>query len=108
MAPDAADPDHQTIASTELSGEIDLSNARAIGEGLIDALSPAGELVVDVRRVSFIDSQGIAMMVRLHERAAELGGRVIWDGVQPQALRVLQITNLDARLDIRPADGGAP
>jgi anti-anti-sigma factor len=61
-----------------------------------------------VRGVTFIDSQGIATMVRLHERAAGLGGRVIWSGVQAQALRVLQITSLDARLDIRPADGGAP
>jgi anti-sigma B factor antagonist len=87
-----------------LDGEVDLSNARVLESALREALDGgAGRVVVDMRALSFIDSTGIACLVRLlHEDVADRLRFVHSDS--PAVLRVLRLTGLEEKLT--PADPG--
>ena len=45
-----------------LAGEIDLANAPAIGREIVNHLSAAAVVLVDLTRVSFLDSAGVRLL----------------------------------------------
>ena len=62
-----------------LSGELDHHEARAALrelDELLDGCLPR-DCVLDLKELSFMDSSGIALMIRVGRRMKELGGRVI-------------------------------
>lgn len=62
----------QGSAIATLSGEIDLSNAEAIGRSIAESISNQElKLVVDLQAVGYLDSAGIGMLFRLSRRLAE-------------------------------------
>jgi len=81
----------------ELVGEIDISNADGIGatvDRLIDA--EAKPLVVDLTKLEFMDSSGIAMLLRAAARAGSIEVRNPSDVVK----RLIECTGLAAVLHI--------
>jgi anti-sigma B factor antagonist len=84
----------------QLGGEIDLANASPIGDALCAALDRAvTPVLVDLSQVSFIDSSGIAMMLRVHKHAVASHRMVWWQGVQPGPSTVFEICALDQVLN---------
>lgn len=49
----------------EVAGEIDLSNASSLERQLLGALQDADALVVDLHRVAYLDSSGLACLHRI-------------------------------------------
>jgi anti-anti-sigma factor len=85
----------------ELAGEIDMANAGTLGDCLCQAIDlTGGGLVIDMTAVSFLDSSGMAMMMRVHRAAAARGGCAIWRGIQPFTATALVVTGLDKLLVI--------
>jgi anti-sigma B factor antagonist len=85
----------------ELSGELDISSASNVESRLmeLETRSPAW-LILDLRRVSFIDSTGLSMIINADGRARKEGRRltiVSGDGV-PR--RILRTVGLEERLDV--------
>ena len=87
-------------------GELDLSTAPEL-EGPLDEAIAAGDasLVVDLSECEFIDSTGIALIVRAWQqldRAAEGDGtgRVVICSSNHQVQRVLEITGLELSISI--------
>src|SRR5919206_4160598 len=85
----------------ELSGELDISSASGIESRLLDLerREPA-RLLLDLRRVNFIDSTGLSMIINADGRARKAGRRltiVSGDGV-PR--RILRTVGLEDRLDV--------
>ena len=66
-----------------LIGELDHHAAREIGGRL------------DWSGVTFMDSSGIAVVMRVRQRVRDLGGAVTLRGVRPQARKVLDAAGLD-------------
>jgi anti-anti-sigma factor len=92
----------------ELGGEIDLANARPLGDALCGALDrTTGAMVVDLAAVSFIDSSGIAMMLRVHQYAENLERTLSWRGVAPGPARAFEICGVFDVLNIEPAPRAA-
>jgi anti-sigma B factor antagonist len=56
-------------------GEIDLASAPAVQEALRSAAPDGAAVVLDLRRVTFMDSSGLALIVGQHRRARETGAR---------------------------------
>jgi anti-sigma B factor antagonist len=57
------------IPVARLTGEIDISNAESIGDALDAIVGPDGrQLIVDLERLDFMDSAGIAMLLRIVAR----------------------------------------
>lgn len=82
-----------------LAGEIDLHVAPRVGEELDRAIAKgARRLVVDLGGVSFIDSSGIAVLVRAAERLRPRGAELVLVCDDRRILRALEVTGLDGRL----------
>ena len=82
-----------------LSGEVDHHHARGLMteiEREIDRELPK-HVTLDLGGVTFMDSSGIAVVLRCYKRTAELGGAVTVKDVPPQAEKVLRAAGL-ARL----------
>jgi anti-anti-sigma factor len=59
-------------AMARVSGEVDLSNADAVGTSLTELLASAGPgMVVDLSEVEFLDSSGLRMLLVLGSTAKE-------------------------------------
>jgi anti-sigma B factor antagonist len=57
-------------------------------------------VVVDVDRLSFINSQGLGLLVRLHGRLSELGGKTILLNPRSSVLEVIEISGFDLFMSI--------
>jgi anti-anti-sigma factor len=84
-----------------LVGELDIASAPRFEEGLaaIEADTP-GTLVLDLRRVDFIDSTGLRAVIAADERARTAGRRFVVVRGTAAVERVFNVTQLDQRLDI--------
>jgi anti-anti-sigma factor len=84
-----------------LVGELDIASAPQFEEGLQQAESNSPDvLVLDLRKVEFIDSTGLRAVIAADERARTAGRRfVIIRGTQAVE-RVFSVTQLDQRLEI--------
>ena len=87
----------------EFSGEMDHHGARNAlkeVEMAIDAALPQ-TLILDFSGVTFMDSSGIALLIRARQRMQELGGTADVCGAAAQARRVLDAAGLQRYLTIR-------
>ena len=80
-----------------LSGELDHHEARCtlntIDE-LLDEYLPR-DCVLDMSGLTFMDSSGIAVIIRTSRRMKALGGRVWIENPAKQALRVIDASGID-------------
>ena len=86
----------QTLTA-RIAGEVDHHAARELMAQLgreIDAALPV-QLELDLAGVSFMDSSGIAVVLRTWKRMQELGGTMTLRTVPPQAAKVLKAAGVD-------------
>ena len=80
-----------------LAGELDHHESRAtirsIDE-LLDEYLPR-ECVLDMSSLSFMDSSGIAVIIRVSRRMKTLGGRVWIENPSKQSRRVIDASGID-------------
>ncbi len=84
------------ILTARLSGEIDHHAARQLMQDLdlaIESRTPKA-LVLDLGGVTFMDSSGIAVLLRSWRRMQETGGTMEVVSVPPQPGKVLRAANL--------------
>ena len=74
-------------------GELDLAVAAEL-EAALDRLQQAETVVIDLHECDFIDSTGIAVIVKGFRQFKERGGRVAIYGANDQVHRVLSVTGL--------------
>ena len=84
-----------------VSGELDLAAAASLEEELDGALTGGAEvIVVDLRDLDFIDSTGLSVLVRAHQRAQEGGLELGLINPGAQVDRLLSLTGLAQRLTL--------
>ena len=82
-------------------GEIDIANADQVQAALVEALTAsAGEVVADFAGVSFLDSQCIAALIRVHTGCDHDSRRLTIRSPQPLARKVFELAGLDQILRI--------
>lgn len=87
----------------ELSGEVDHHGARDAIRQLelaVDAALPR-QLVLDMAGVTFMDSSGIALILRAQQRMQLLDGSLLVRNVPQQARRVLDAAGIGRLVTIR-------
>lgn len=86
-----------------LDGEIDLHVSPAIAASLSDMVQhrPAN-LVVDLSRVTYIDSSGLAVLIEAMQNVAGYGGKFALAGLQDAVLPIFEIARLDQVFRIFP------
>ncbi len=78
-------------------GEIDLEHSPIARKALLDSIGRArsGGVVVDLERVSYIDSSGIASLVEAFQKARQQGTPFGLAVISPAVRRVLELSRLD-------------
>ena len=92
-----------------VQGEVDMATAPDLDTALERVLArDGGSLIVDLRDVSFLDSTGLALLVR-HDRNAATGGRhlIVVKG-PPHVQQLFELTGLSKHLAMvdKPPQGG--
>ena len=85
---------HNRMLTVALSGDID--RVKGLVQDLereIDEVLPR-QLIVDCAGITFMDSSGIAVLLRLWQRMEELAGTIQVTGLPDQPARVLRAAGL--------------
>ena len=88
------------ILTVQITGEVDHHAAKTLMEqlsGRIDAALPR-ELRLDLGAVTFMDSSGIAVVLRTWKQMRHLGGTMRLCHMPPQAAKVLRAAGVDKLL----------
>ncbi len=88
-----------------LAGELDHHAAREAMKKLsqkLDAYSPR-TCILDMSGLQFMDSSGVALILRTYKRMTELEGTLCVKNVQPQPMRVLDASGVERLVDVTAA-----
>jgi len=79
-----------------LRGEVDVATTDEVRAALVEALMAwSGQVVVDLAGVSFLDSEGLATLIRVHDYYALDGRPLAVRAPQPQVRQLFESTGLD-------------
>ncbi len=95
----------QTLTA-RITGEVDHHAARSLmGQltGRVETALPM-ELTLDMEGVTFMDSSGIALVLRLWRQMAQLGGRLCLRNIPRQAEKVLKTAGVDKLVPLSGKD----
>jgi len=86
-----------------LEGEIDLHVSPEVADALrtMTAKKPK-RVVVDLTKVTYIDSSGLAVLIEGMQKVQEYGGKFAVAGVQESVQHILEIARLDQVFQIFP------
>jgi anti-sigma B factor antagonist len=89
----------------QITGEIDLSTADRVA-ARFDKLIEAGtrHLIADLNEVTFIDSTGLAILVRVHNRVRQEDGDLIVVCGEGPAQKLLVASGLHRELTVRDSE----
>jgi anti-sigma B factor antagonist len=85
-----------------LRGEMDLANAETAGSILREALSSGRSVVVDLAKLEFLDSTGVALLVAAMRSDSD-GQLSFLPSEHIAVRRLLKLTGLDERMNLAPA-----
>lgn len=101
LSVDRADIDGVTVLS--LRGEVDYDSAEALTRSVPPPDAPAGQrLVVDLSRVTFMDSSGVNTLIAAHQATQAADGWLRLAGVSGAVLRTVQLVGLDTIVACHP------
>lgn len=96
MELDIQDERHGDVCVFTLAGEVDVYTAPKLKEVLVAAIeSGCAKVLVDMDKVSFIDSSGLGVLVSALRRARERDGGVRLVCSRDGILKIFRITGLD-------------
>ncbi|CDX03399.1 ant_ant_sig: anti-anti-sigma factor [Desulfitobacterium hafniense] len=86
----------------ELEGKIYVEDAAVMRERLLPLIEQGkSHFVFDTRKLNYIDSSGLGVLVAIHKRAIERGGGIIVQGLQGAVKELFQLTRLNKVFEIR-------
>ena len=87
----------------QLEGEIDLHTSPEVAESLRTMIAKKPKVVVvDLGKVTFVDSSGLAALIEGARNVREYGGKFALIGVQESVQHILEITRLDQVFRVFP------
>jgi len=92
---------HDGFAHIVLTGELDLSTVDKVEHELqrIEGERP-GTVVLDLSRLTFLDSSGLRLIVSADQRARQANGRFVVVRGPDTVQRVFSITHLDEQIEL--------
>jgi anti-sigma B factor antagonist len=90
-------------AHVVLAGELDGATAPFLVRTLVDVNATLeGDLVLDIRQLSFIDSTGLSVFVSQHKQLAAKDQKLVIYAPSAMARRLFEITGLEQVFTIEP------
>lgn len=93
---------HDQTTIFDVSGDIDFANSPAVRESVLHEIQEARapRVAVNLTKVPYIDSSGVATLVEGFKAARDLGSRFILFGLSASAREVLQLSRLTKVFEI--------
>lgn len=93
------DDGHVTILTVD--GDLVIGESESLFKRTVVRLLEEGKvnLLVDMRRVNFLDSSGLGALVRAMTNSQKEGGQTKLLGAGPQVKKLLEMTKLDSVLE---------
>ena len=95
MQLDVTHPDSGQVPVATVSGEIDVSSAAALRDGLIELIAGGTSVIVDLTGVAFLDSTGLGALVTARKAAEDQGVALPLVCSAERILKLFTITGLD-------------
>ena len=83
------------VAVAAIEGDMDLHVSAKLREGLLRAIDANPAMVVDLTRVTGIDSSGVASLLEVYQRANKRQKKFALAAANEQVLRVMRMARLD-------------
>ncbi len=87
-----------------LQGRLDAHQGKPVEAQLLAAIHPGSNLVVNLGKVHFIDSTGIAVLVKGMKHQREQAGELVLCELQQPVRIIFELTRLDKMFTIYPTE----
>lgn len=85
----------------DVAGDVDMGHSAAFQQCLSDVMAKApAHVILDLAGVEYMDSSGIASLVKLHSQAKAAGAALSLVAVHRNVQSILQITHLDGMFKV--------
>ena len=88
------------IATVHLNGEIDMDVTEKAKDVIMPLIESGKEVHLNLKEVQYMDSSGISVLIESHQKAAELGSRVVLKEISKSVLKVIMMAKLEQILII--------
>jgi anti-sigma B factor antagonist len=95
------------VVIAAVAGDIDISTVPRLRERLFKLADGGGTLIVDLNRVTFIDSAGLGALVGAARGATAHDGSLHAVCARPQTRKLLWLTGVDRRIPMAATVDGA-
>jgi anti-sigma B factor antagonist len=95
------------VVIVAVTGEVDISTVTRLRQRLSELTDGGQTLIVDLNRVTFIDSAGLGTLVSAARRAAAHGSSLHAVCARPQTRKLLWLTGVDRRIPLAATVDGA-
>ena len=88
------------VSTVYLNGEIDMDVTEKAKEVIMPLIEAGKEVHLNLKEVQYMDSSGISVLIESHQKAAELGTKVILKEISKSVLKVIMMAKLEQILII--------
>ena len=83
-----------------LDGEIDMDVTEKAKEIIMPLIEAKKEVHLNLKEVQYMDSSGISVLIESHQKANELGKKVILKDISKSVLKVIMMAKLEQILNL--------
>ena len=88
------------ISTVHLDGEIDMDVTEKAKEIIFPVIDSGKEVHLNLSQVQYMDSSGISVLIESHQKANELGTKVILKEISKSVLKVIMMAKLEQILNL--------
>ena len=88
------------ISIVHLDGEIDMDVTEKAKEIIMPLIEAKKEVHLNLKEVQYMDSSGISVLIESHQKANELGKKVILKDISKSVLKVIMMEKLEQILNL--------
>ena len=88
------------IATIHLDGEIDMDVTEKAKEVIFPHIEAGKEVHLNLSNVQYMDSSGISVLIESHQKALEVGTKVVLKEISKSVLKVIMMAKLEQILNL--------
>tara|TARA_B110000114_G_scaffold145904_1_gene155180 strand:- start:1026 stop:1325 length:300 start_codon:yes stop_codon:yes gene_type:complete len=92
--------EENNITTIYLTGEIDMDVGDKAKESITPLLDTSDEVHINLKDVQYMDSSGISVLIESHQKASELGKKVVLKEISKSVLKVIMMAKLEQIFNI--------
>ena len=92
--------EENNVSTVFLDGEIDMDVTEKAKEVIMPLIESGKEVHINLNNVQYMDSSGISILIESHQKANELGTKVILKDISKSVLKVIMMAKLEQIINI--------